>query len=643
MGGMTQTRRETVTLRMGLKMHGKERLGLGVFFCLLFFWTLSPLAGFDFWFYLAVGKDIVDHRAVPWSESYLGTTAVYAFGRYADQAWLGNLVCYLVYLGFGALGLTLFKSGLLVATTAITYLNCRLVGLSAFWAGCWSALSLWTIRGRFEMRTYLLSDLALSALIFLMIRLEQGADRKRSALGIVLLFAVWTNLHQGIIAGMAVGGLWLIFGRVDVKTRLSIAGAALAATMIRPHPLEFPAFLYDHFANAQAITGVIEWGPPPMEVLIYQLGPFLLLAVGLTSMGILKRRTQHVPQPPWAYLFIGLFFLLLSLRSMRSISELLPVVCPLVAAYFPKLPKNGRVQGVFAAILLLLLGTSFSTDQLRGLNSTQGYPARLLEILEDSKTSGQLFNSFEFGNYLVYRGIPPFIHGMTAFYEEQLITDFQDTLNPTPRRSKVLEKFQVDSVLLHFPTEIDATLSLVDSLYDSPDWKFLAWDDTGLLFVRGDARDGYQNVQPWRNPPWTDPSAAQTELRQVVETSPSALAHLLLSQLLLESGQLSPAIQHANLSVELSPTFYPAWAQLGKAYARAKNLDGLLLASAGGLQAAPDSAPAHFNRALAELSKSGQENGLPASWSRFKASIHLRRALWFDPRFAPARRALDSL
>ena len=627
---------------MGLEVSGKERLGLSVLLCVLFLWTLSPLAGFDFWFYLAVGKDILEHRAVPWSESYLGTTSVYAFGRYADQAWLGNLLCYIVYLGFGVLGLALLKSGLLIATTAITYLNCRLVGLSGFWAGWWSALSLWSIRGRFEMRTYLLSDLALSVLVFLMIRLELGADRKRSAAAIFLLFAVWTNLHQGIIAGIAVGGLWFLCGRVDFKSRLVVAAAALTASMIRPHPLEFPAFLYDHFSNAKAITGVVEWAPPPIEVLVYQLGPFLLLTLGLVCAGIWTRRSQDVKQAPWAYLLIGAFFLTAAVRSIRSISELLPVVCPLAAAYFPALPEKPRVQGTFAAILVVLLLASFSLDQFRGISQVQGYPARLVEILNESKTGGQLFNSFEFGNYLVYTGVPPFLHGMTSLYQEQLITDFQSTLNPTPRRPEVLKDFNVGSALLHFPTEVDATLSLVDFLYDSPDWKLLAWDDTGLLFVRGDARDGYQHVRPWRSPAWTDSGAAEEELRQVIKRSPSSLAHLLLSQLLLNADDLSPAIQQANLSVEMDPSFYAGWAQLGKAYGRAKNVDGLLLASAGGLQAAPNSAPAHFNRGLALLASSQRKTGLSSVWSRWKASFHFRRALMVDPQFEPARRALES-
>lgn len=617
-----------------------ELWGLAALLATLTVWTLAPLAGYDFWYYIAVGRNIAQTGQIPFTETYLGTTSTLAFGKHADEAWLGFLICYEVTRFGGYLGLTLFKSGLLVATTAVVYGNCRLLGLNPFWAAAWSTLGLWTIRGRFEMRTYLFTDLCLALLVMLLILTERDGRPRRAALGLGLLFALWCNLHQGILAGFVVMGCWMVFGRRPWKERVALTAVAYGCSLIQPYALDFPAYVYDHFANSSAIGGVVEWGPPNRDILVYQLGPMYLgLAAGAIFGGLHLWRRRSAP--PWAFGLTGLFFALLAARSIRSVSELLPVVCPLAAAYFPPLPERRAIRAVVAIVLIGLLVGTFRPRNLHGLNQAIGYPEALLDAVGTSH--GQVFNSFEFGNFMIYRGVPPFIHGFTSLFREQLIVDFEAVLNPTPRRDEILRKFQVGAALLHFPTEQDATLNLVDTLAESPDWKLELWDDTGLLFVRGRREEGLTAVRPWRSPSWTDPERAEKELAELVKRRPSAMACRMLSELLLKKGELSQATILANQAVEIRPFFYPSWAQLGICYARAGNLEGVLLASEGGLAASPGLAPARFNRALALVELARTETGLSAFWHRQQAAYQARRALWSNPSFAPARQLLDTL
>lgn len=617
-----------------------ELWGLAGLLSLLFVWTMAPLAGYDFWYYLAVGRSIAQTGEIPFTETYLGTTSTLAFGKHADAAWLGFLVCYEVYRLGGYVALTLFKSGLLVATTAVVYGNCRLLGLAPFWAGAWSTLALWTIRGRFEMRTYLFTDLCLSLLVTILILAERDAKPRRTALSLALLFVLWSNLHQGVLAGFVVMGCWMLFGRRPWKERLGLTALSFGGSMIKPYPLDFPAYVYDHFANSRAIGGVVEWAAPGRDILIYQLGPFYLGLAAIAVFGGLHLWRQRCT-PPWAFGLTALFFALLAARSIRSVSELLPIVCPLAAAYCPPLPVNRRARGLTVVLMAgLLLGT-FRSGNLYDLNRATGYPEALLDALPPHH--GQVFNSFEFGNYMVFRGVPPFIHGITSLFQEQLIHDFEAVLNPTPQRAEILEKFQVGAALLHFPTEQDATLNFVDTLAESPDWKLELWDDTGLLFVRGKREEGLTAVYPWRSPSWTDPAAAEKELTELVKRRPSAMACRMLSELTLKRGDLPQATTLASQAVELAPYFYPGWAQLGLCYAKAGNLEGVLRASEGGVMASPDLGPARFNRALALLELAKTETGLSAFWHRRQAAYQARRALWSNPSFAPARQLLDVL
>jgi hypothetical protein len=117
----------------------------------------------------------------------------------------------------------------------------------------------------------------------------------------------------------------------------------------------------------------------------------------------------------------------------------------------------------------------------------------------------------------------------------------------------------------------------------------------------------------------------------------------MLSQLLLDRGELAQATEQANRAVQISPNFYGAWSQLGVCYARAGNLEGALMASEGGARAPGGGAPAQFNRALA-LKELAQREAWPAStWHRWLAWYHTRRALESDPNFQPARALLEQL
>lgn len=615
-----------------------EQLGLLLLLSVLFIWTLAPLAGYDFWFYLAVGREIVETGQIPWSQTYLGTTSELGFGRYADVAWLGNLLCYLAFLAAGPLGLVLLKSALLTATTALVYLCCRLNDLPPFWAGAWSTLGLWTIRGRFEMRTYLFTDLALVALVLLLLVLEaRGRTRPRDLALTVGLFSLWANLHQGILAGFVVVGCWLILGRLPFRQRLMVTFAAATGSMLKPYAIHFPAFVYDHFANTSAIQGVVEWAQPSTSVLLYQLGPFFTVVFLVLSLFLAKliRCKSLAESPPWAFAALVLLFSLLAARSIRSVSELLPVVTPLLAAYMPKLTENRRFQAVVAGFIAVVFFTSFHVRNLQGLQDTHGYPEQLVDAIPVH--DGQLFNSFEFGNYLVFRQVPPFLHGMTGLYQEQLITDFEDVLNPTPRRAEVLEKFQIDAALLHLPTENDATTNFVEFLAGSPNWNFELWDDTGLLFVRSsENKPGLVSVWPWRIPAWTDPVAAEAELLALVEKRPSAMAHRFLSQLQLARGDVSSALRQAELSISLSPYFAGGWSQLGLCYAKAGNLEGTLRASQQAVEHSPQEASFRFNLALALFQTSQYKQGLSAKWYRWRAGQELRRCLALDPEFEAA-------
>lgn len=625
-----------------LALYGSKELAYAALWLgILFVWTLGPLAGYDFWFYIALGQEMMQSGHIPWSQSYLGTTSVQSFGRYAEEAWLGNLFCYFVYAVCGPLGLVFLKSSLLTATTWLVYRSSRLVGLEPFWAASWATLALWTIRGRFEMRTYLFSDFFLALLVLTIIFLERKYRLElkvsRAIFFLPFLFALWSNVHQGILAGFIVLGCWVLGGGLERKIRIVLALACFGASLLKPHSLDFASFLYDHFSNSSAMSGIVEWGRPSPNYIAYQLGLFFLCLLLIGGRGFLfKLRAKELP--PWSYLITALAFSYAALSSIRSTAELLPIVCPFGAAYFCKLPSKPVWHKLTLVALSYLLFSSFYPASLQELRRVDGYPRALVDAIPVNHD--QVFNSFEFGNYLVYRRIPPFIHGMASLYREQLVLDFNDVLNPTPRRWELVERYRVDTFLLHHPEREDATENLVDTLANDKGWKLERWDDEGLLFLKGKREEGLTEVYPWRNPSWSDPLKAQTELLELGKKSPSAMAERMLSIICLQQHKLDEAIGHALKAVQLKPYFYGGWSQLAVCYVKKGDITKGLESAKKAVMLRSKDAAARYNLALSLYFYSQKNQGIQAGYYRLAAWYQARLALYYDANFSPARQFL---
>lgn len=625
-----------------MEIRRQELPGLGLLLGLIFLWTLAPLQGYDFWFYLTVGRDIFAGEGIPWAQSYLGNTNEYAFGAYANHAWLCSLTSYLFYHLGGPLGLVALRSLVLTILSSLTYLNCRLAGLTPLSAGLWTAVGLWSVRSRFLLRSYLFTDLCLAVLVGLVLLHYRRPNLKRLLVGVPLLFVVWTNTHQGYVAGLVLIFIWVVFGGVPRKFGCGLFAVACLATLFKPHGIAFVGFYYDTFTNSSAIGGVLEWESLSFIATLEHLGVLLLAGGVLLGYGLVRIQKKLQPAPPWSHLVIVAAFLFLGLRSMRGILELFPVVVPLAATFFPPLkpPRWAQIL-VISAVCALYLGTysGHSFETLKNVDRL--YPVHLAEAVREQP--GQVFNSYEFGNFLAMQRIPPFIHGMTALYREGLIRDFLDILNPSDKRLALLEKYQVESALLHYPTEVDAHTEFVEFLFATTDWKLALWDDTGLLFTKAPAQEGYGHVRPWRKEMYTDPVAAKAELEHLIKRRPSARAHTLLSELYAKEDDIETAGDHARKAVILAPTDGRAWSAVALAAAKRGDLAKVLEATEKLVTLRPDDAPLHYNRALALIEQRRSQSGLASWWTGRKILNHLETCLELNPEFEPARSALSAL
>lgn len=598
----------------------------------VFFWTLVPIQGFDIWFYIEYGRRIFQEGYIPWSDSFLGTTDVLAFHRHGNHAWIAYAISYLAYKAGGIAGVVALMASLFTAIAGVTYLNCRLFGLRRSWATLLTLLGIWTVRSRFLMRSNLFTDLLLGVLLYVLAKSYQDKEKPFPFGKLALIFVLWTNTHQGVPTGVVFLGCWMLARVYPWKTRISAVALSVACCFVRPHGLWFPRFYLEHFGNTHAVERVVEWAPLPWHSVVTQLGPLLLLWLAGLVFGTKDSQDNGERRIALTNAAIAALYLLVAIRSLRGVSEVMPVCVPLIGSLLSRRQPCRKWLPLFTAALAILFYTGWMGALPPRLTSLlPKYPEGLLEELPAHH--GQIFNSYEFGNYLVFRRQAPFVHGITALFKEELLLDAKDILNRTPRRQELLEKYQVQEIMLHQPTNEDATEMLVEDLFADPDWHLWWWDDSGLLFRKDPGRD-LKAVKPWEpNSPWTDREAAKKQLDEMLAHRPSALALYYRGKIYAEEGQKAEALASYERSLSMVDDAYDTLLAYGALAFQMGQLDKAERSLCKAVEAAPDSPVAHFNLAILYLKTSRPG----------KAKGQLQKTVELDPKFRQAQELLNQL
>lgn len=336
-----------------------------------------------------------------------------------------------------------------------------------------------------------------------------------------LLMVVWANGHGGFAVGFILWGVyfasslfswfmnWLENRRqmVDegpwpsvcskqLKTLLFIGVLMTLAVCVNPSG---PVVLLYPFKTVRIDVlrqFIQEWQSPNFhnrEVL-----PFLgLLLITLGVLGVSKKRISMVD----FLLLAG--FTTLSLTAGRNIA-LFALVTPMVltkhAAPFLEEARNrlgyrrstqalerttrwqSRLNWTILGILTLAVILKSSLVIPKNINEehfAETLPMAAVSFLKDTKPDGNLFNSYNWGGYLLWSmpEYPVFVDGRTDLYGDELIRDWIQVVQGEDDWKVVLDEWDVGVILL------EPFRPIVDKL-PVDDWELLYKDDIAVVFGR---------------------------------------------------------------------------------------------------------------------------------------------------------------
>ncbi len=311
-------------------------LYLALLLCLIAIFACMPVYPYgDFWGHAAAGRWAVENSQVPRRGLFVWTAPDQPW---ADHIWLSQVGFYgLTRLGVDDEASARAAVVLVVVLAGLPFVLAWLVWRRRAAPGVLTLLLFYLAvtvsRSRFVPRPELFTTVGVALLLWLLTDWRRDFSRRRAWLtgaALILLFALWANLHGGFVIGLlllsaTVACDW--FQSREWRSRLLALFALLAllASFLNPYgPSVYRALL---LVQSRTFETIQEWKPlwriwpiPWIELARYAV----LLTVALLAWSLNPaRRLAHL-----AWLFLGTGLFAFAIRN----GPLLALICLLVTA-----------------------------------------------------------------------------------------------------------------------------------------------------------------------------------------------------------------------------------------------------------------------------------------------------------------------
>ena len=438
----------------------------------------------DVYWHIATAEWIVEHRAFPHVDMFSWTTPG---APWIAKEWLAQL------LYAGAHAVAGWGGVVVLAAAAIAAAFALLAHFLLQKLAPWPAITL--VGAGFMVAVPHLTArphaLALPLMVVWAGVLMNAVDHRRSPpLALVPVMTLWANLHGSFTLGLALVAplafeAWWSADAARRETALRWLGfgaLALLAACVTPYGPEPILVAWRMLGLGQILTLISEWQPQNFS----QIGGFE--ACLLLGLGFALYRGIVLP-PLRLVLLLGLLHLALSQRRHVDVLGLLgPLVLaqPLAAqvgsaeerADGPSASSSALASGVLMACLTALT-LAFSTTGPWAPRA-QNSPAGALAAIK-AHNAGPILNDYDYGGYLIYAGVRPFIDGRTdQLYGEAFLVRYYRavTLSNLDDFVHLLDEYHIGATLL-FPTT--AAVGLLDRM---DEWQRVYADDHAVVHVR---------------------------------------------------------------------------------------------------------------------------------------------------------------
>ena len=439
----------------------------------------------DLWGHLRFGLDTLESRSIDRLDPY----SYLAQGQaWINHEWLAESLFAVSWLAWGASGLILLKIAVGLLACGLLLKAMLAQGLTTVRAGILTLISLFLLLPfTGPVRPQIFTILGFTLILLIVVKAEQSSYRWLWLAP--LLFAIWSNLHGGFLAGLGVFGLWvglhLAWNRRAWKQVIPPALASLVATFLNPYGPVLLVFL----SRTATVTRpeISDW--KPLLIRSY-LGGIYLLTLLVAGFGLIYSRRERNP------VLVILFGILaiLPLTAVRHLQLFVPAVLVLVSEHigdaWDRMASSRRTSldppGWLIILPVMVVGMllAVTVKNLRGIrwpDHQTSYPVGTTALLKQSGVSANLAVDFNWGEYVIWHLGPKVKVSMDGrretVYSNQIYEEHSHFLDG---------KGDWDALLIGHGTDL-ALVSKIRATYNlmllKPDWVVIYEDQASALFA----------------------------------------------------------------------------------------------------------------------------------------------------------------
>ena len=356
--------------------------------------------------------------------------------RWIDHEWGNDVIMSVIY--------QIGKYWLLTTIFAALWTLALFINGSKAWFGILfvAALAMTPYSG---VRAVTWTVLALAVLI----RLAHSRSRYGRWL-IPLLFLVWANLHAGFVMGFA----YLIY--LAIKDRKLfwwlILGLCVAASFCNPYGPRLYVEIWRTLSDTALHHEINEWFPFHIPLVTFSY--VILWGVGYVFYALYTKRRFWKWVPFSAVLLAaGLSatrnFPLFVSGSIQDTGQNLNVIRRRLPS-----PLKSSHKWIITAIILGFLGTSIVGFCQIAPSNIPTYPSRAVAYLSAHPCSGNLFNAYDYGGYLIWKlpGKPVYIDGRMPSWRNnngvKYLTMYDNAIENQKYQQAQFSKYNIRCVLV---------------------------------------------------------------------------------------------------------------------------------------------------------------------------------------------------
>jgi hypothetical protein len=450
----------------------------------------------DFWWHLRTGEHVVATRSLPSPDLFAWTTAS-APDAYPGEAQTRRFNLTHEWLAQAGL-YSFWYAGGFPAVVAIRAMNltvvCGLIGLVAWRrrqnlpASIAAALAAAGVFQTFALdRPYQVTFLLLAATLAIL-------EYRRWLWLLLPIFLIWANCHGGYFLGWVALGAHCaesLVRRERVARLWMLSALSMAVSAVNPNGLGIFRTLLDYRASFMQ-SKLLEWAPPGLWP------PSWFSALLVAGVAVLLLAWRRVRPADW---LLFLAFAAASLTAQRNVF-LIAMIAPVVVTTYLTIPKRAWTVS-FARFTIPAMTTVVAAATIVGIAhgtffqfyvAEWKFPSTAADFLLRNRISSRMFNTYEYGGYLMWRLWPQervFIDGRalseTVFQDYARILYNHDASDGLPSGEKLLDDRGIDLIVMNTFEPSGGTMYLLAPALADPNqtkWKLVHQDSRALIFMR---------------------------------------------------------------------------------------------------------------------------------------------------------------